>query len=211
MEKHSSKKDTIKKTIKRVVLLVLVFGCAFLYAHIEKMTYFYDKAIETNDYISTGILVDEEITQNFVSEEDYLDGIQAKCTINGAVDDNITIEYSLTDMETKEIVAQGVVLGSDVKNSKFTKFGFSQLSGCKGKKYAITFRENGSDDMNGISFYLVQDTKNDMELSVKGNDTAGILVARTLTNRFDMETFVVVLIFVLYISLFMKMLYKLFK
>lgn len=207
MEKHKSKKNTV---IKKSILIVIVLALSFLYAHVDKKTYFYDKAIETNDYVSTGILVEQEITQTFVSKEDCLDGIEAKCTINGSVE-NVTIYYSLTDLETNQVVAEGSVAGADVKNSKFTKFEFDQMTGCKEKEYSVCFWETGTDEGNGISFYLIPETQTDMELSVKGNATQGGLVARTLTERFDIETFVVILIFVAYITLFMKLLYKLFK
>ena len=209
MEKHNKKKITGKR-IKKLILIAVVLAFAFLYAHVEKKTYFYDKAIETNDYVSTGILVEQKITQTFVSKEDCLDGIEAKCTITGAVE-NVTIHYALTDLETNQVVAEGSVAGSDVKNSKFTKFEFPKLTGCKDKEYSVSFWETGADEGNGITFCLIPEAQTDMELSVKGNETQGVLVARTLTNRFDIETFVVVLIFVAYITLFMKLLYKLFK
>lgn len=208
MEKHNKK--NIEKRIKKLILIVIVLAFAFLYAHVEKKTYFYDKAIETNDYVSTGILAEQDITQTFVSKEDCLDGIEAKCTINGSVE-NVTIHYELTDLETNQVVAEGSIAGSDVKNSKFTKFKFTQLTGCEDKEYSIRFWETGADDINGITFYLIPEAQTDMKLSVKGNETQGVLVARTLTNRFDIETFVVVLVFVAYITLFMKLLYKLFK
>lgn len=210
MEKHNSGSNSIKKTIKRAILIIIVLACAFLYAHVDKIRYFYDRSIESNDYIGTGILVNQEITQNFVSEEETLDGVQVKCTVSG-VAENVEIYYTLTDLEENNIVAEGSVSGADVKNSKFTKFKFPQLTNCKGKKYSITFKETGSDELNGIAFYTVQDTREDMELTVRGNATQGTLVARTLTHRFDWETFAVVLIFVAYITLFMKLLYKLFK
>lgn len=210
MENHNSESNSVKKIMKRAVLIIIVLACVFLYAHVDKIRYFYDRSIESNDYIGTGILIDQEITQNFVSEEASLDGIQAKCTVTGIATD-VEIQYTLTDLEENKIVAEGTVSGADVKNSKFTKFKFPKLTDCKGKKYSITFKECGSDEFNGIAFYTVQDTREDMELTVRGNATQGTLVARTLTHRFDWETFAVVLIFVAYVTLFMKLLYKLFK
>ena len=210
MENHNSGSNSIKKLVKRAVLIIIVLVCAFLYAHVDKIRYFYDRSIESNDYIGTGILVDQEITQNFVSEEETLDGVQTKCTVSGSAE-NVEIHYTLMDLEENKVVAEGIVSGADIKNSKFTRFTFPQLTDCKGKKYSITFKETGSNELNGIAFYTVQDTREDMELTVRGNDIQGTLVARTLTHRFDWETFVVVLIFVAYITLFMKLLYKLFK
>ena len=51
----------------------------------------------------------------------------------------------------------------------------------------------------------------DTELIISDNHTEGTLILKTITNRFDFETFAVLLIFVLYIVVFMKFLYRLFK
>ena len=43
------------------------------------------------------------------------------------------------------------------------------------------------------------------------NETQGALAARYISHRFDVETFVVLLGFVAFIVIFMKLLFKLFK
>ena len=48
-------------------------------------------------------------------------------------------------------------------------------------------------------------------LGIKNNETPGALAARYISHRFDVETFVVLLGFVAFIVIFMKLLYKLFK
>ena len=61
----------------------------------------------------------------------------------------------------------------------------------------------------GVGFSYEPKTEKGTELLINGNN--GTLIAKTVTNRFDMETFCVVLLFVLYIVFFVKFLYRLFK
>lgn len=199
----------MKKKIKKGIIVIIILVCAFLYAHIDKLTYFYEK--DTQDFVNIGNLTDANISQNFICEENILDGIQAKCSITGQIE-SVQIKYSLIDEETNKEVAQGSVLGSEIKNNKFNRFEFpQQIKGCKGKQYRIVFEEIGSDELNGVSFYIVQEAKKDMKLTVKGSEIDGVMAARTISHRFDVETFGVLIIFVIYITIFMKLLYKLFK
>ena len=63
----------------------------------------------------------------------------------------------------------------------------------------------------GVGFSYEPKTEKGTELLINGNNVDGTLIAKTVTNRFDMETFCVVLLFVLYIVFFVKFLYRLFK
>lgn len=200
----------MKKIIKRGIVLIIILFCAFLYAHIDKLTYLYDRNIDTENFVNTGVIVDSVISQTFTNQENSLDGIQAKCSITGDVTD-VQIVYTLVDLETDEVIAKGTKQGLDIKNNRFNKFEFEQVTKCRGKNYKITFEEQGADETNGISFYIVPEIQKNMQLNVKGNSTQGIMVARMITHRFDVETFGVILIFVAYIAAFMKLLYKLFK
>ncbi len=200
----------MKKRIKKGILIVIILVCTFLYAHIDKLTYLYGRDTDTSEFISTGILTDSEISQTFVSQEDVLDGVQAKCAVTGAAGD-VRIRYTLTDLETGEDAAEGTVRGAELENNKFNKFRFGQVTGCRGKAFRITFQETGSDDADGISFFITDKGKEGMSLTVNGNDTQGAMIVRTISFRFDLETFCVVLLFVGYVAAFLKLLYRLFK
>lgn len=65
--------------------------------------------------------------------------------------------------------------------------------------------------MAGVGFFYQPVTEKNTELIISDNHTEGTLILKTITNRFDFETFAVLLIFVLYIVVFMKFLYRLFK
>ena len=191
----------MKKIMKWVIGIAVIIMFSFLYAHIAKTHILYDNRIDTSKYMGTGVL-SGKIEQKFVSEEDYLDGITIKCSIQGAPADS-TVKISLkSKLKLK-----------DIKNSKFNVFGFDRISECKGKTYTL-YVENPDGDVEktlGVGFSYEPKTEKGTELLINGNNVEGTLIAKTVTNRFDMETFCVVLLFVLYIVFFVKFLYRLFK
>ena len=63
----------------------------------------------------------------------------------------------------------------------------------------------------GVGFSYEPKQEKDTALSINGKNTDGTLIAKTVTNRFDIETFCVLVLFILYIVGFFKFLYKLFK
>lgn len=78
----------MKKYIKTGIGILIVVILAFLYAHIDKNSYLYDRNADTSTFISTGTLLEgETISQGFVSEEEILSGINMKCSVLGDASD----------------------------------------------------------------------------------------------------------------------------
>lgn len=200
----------MKKTVKAVIGILIVLVVAFLYAHIDKNVYLYDRNADTDSFIGTGIIVDNELSQTFICQEEVLDGINMKSSVFGDVSE-VSIEYSLSDYSAGEVVASGVVQGTDIKNNKFHNYPINHITGAKGKKYVFTVSEVGADTQKGIGFYSAPQQETDTELVINGSRVEGTLIARTISHRFDLETFFVFLLFVVYIVVFMKFLYRLFK
>ena len=134
----------MKKIMKWVIGIAVIIMFSFLYAHIAKTHILYDNRIDTSKYMGTGVL-SGKIEQKFVSEEDYLDGITIKCSIQGAPADS-TVKISLKDDETGKIVAKTELKLKDIKNSKFNVFRFDRISECKGKTYTL-YVENPDGDV----------------------------------------------------------------
>ena len=83
----------------------------------------------------------------------------------------------------------------EMKNNQFSEFCFEKkVANTCDKKYTIRLMEEKTSDENGVGFY--HDKKD------------GTLVAKTITKRFDLETFIMVISFVLFIWGFFKVLYK---
>lgn len=198
------------KYIKKIIITVIVLAFAFVYAHIAKANDVYDRNIDNSQYQSTGLVQNGTIEQSFVSVEDTLDGVSVKTQTIGDVTD-VVVKYTLEEVDSGKIVAEGNVDAKDIKNGKFQKYSFDTVEKCKGKSYRIIFEISNTTENNGVGFYFEPQVEKSTIFTVAGNNTQGTLILKTITNRFDFETFAVLLIFVVYIVLFMKFLYKLFK
>ena len=199
----------MKKKISRAVLIAAILAGAFLYAHVDKNIYLYDRSLESEDFINTGILEEgETLEQTFTMKDEAIDGINLKISSVGNVED-VTLLGTLKDAGSNEKVSEFSVAGSEIKNNKINKLKVPRVEDTKGKEYTLVLACEGSDEQNGLSFYVTQG--NVGKLTVKGNDTNGVLVSRMLCHRFDVETFIVLLGFVAFVYVFMRTLYKLFK
>lgn len=200
----------MKKKMIWCLAVAIIIILSYFYAHIDKNSYIYDRNVDTKNFYSTGLLVeDEDMTQTFISEEDVIDGIYIKISVVGNVED-VIMHYSLTDNATNKVVS-AVVKASELENNKFNRLAIPKIEGAKGKTFTLTLSTENADAQNGIGFYLTPGRFNGQTLVVKGNETDGTIVARTLCHRFDVETFVVLLGMIAFVSGFMKVLYKFFR
>lgn len=207
---HTNKEQGMKQKIGRIVIGIVIIFAVFGYAHIAKTHNVYDSDIDTSEYKDTNVCLNEEVAQTFICQENYLDGVRVKSRIIGEAK-NVEIDYSLTDKETNAQLVHGTVKGDQIKNGKFFEFPFDRIKSTRGKEYEFKIAEKGEDGENSVNFcYTVKQEKN-TNMSLNGEELEGTVVLRTVTNRFDLETFCVLLIFILYIIAFMKFLYKLFR
>lgn len=200
----------MKKKLKYIIIGIIVIAGAYFYSHIAKTHMIYDREVDTSDYKNTGVILEGNVEQQFKSKEETLDGVRVKCQVVGRPQQE-TIEYTLTDIEQQSILATGEAKVQDLKNSKFYEFKFDEITGCKDKEYLFTLNiKNGSAE-EGIAFYYEGVIEEHTSLAVNGEQKEGTLILKTVTHRFDLETFAVILFFALYIVVFMKFLYRLFK
>lgn len=210
MKQHNEEYKVMKKRIISCLMLVIVIGFSYFYAHIDKNSYVYNRNADTGSFYGTGILEkNEDLTQTFIAEEDSIDGINIKVIISGNVE-NVVLHYALLD-ETLNTVCESSVYAVELKNNKFNQLELPEILGTKGKQYTLILNEENSDEQNGIGFYIEPDRQDNQQLSIKENETDGTLVTRIICHRFDLETFIVLLGMIAFVVVFMKILYKMFK
>lgn len=198
------------KKIVSCLVIILVVLLSFFYAHIDKNSYIYDRNADTSSFYGTGILLEgQEIVQTFVAEENTIDGINIKIATHGNVD-GVFLLCKVLD-ENKEEVGNVQVKSNDLESNKFNQIAIPSIFDTKGKQYTLVLSVENSDDLNGISFYIAQDNKEGQQLTVKDSKIEDTLVVRTISHRFDMETYVVLLGIIVFIMMFMKILYKIFE
>ncbi len=199
----------MKKKISSAVMIAAVLVCAFLYAHVDKNIYLYDRSLESEDFINTGILKEgETLEQTFTMKDNSIDGVNLKISSVGNTE-NVILHGTLIEVGADKDVAEFSIAGNEIKNNKVNKLKVPKVENAKGKEYTLVLECEGSDEQNGLSFYTTRG--NVGKLSVKGENMNGVLVSRMLCHRFDVETFIVLLGFVAFVCAFMKTLYKLFK
>ncbi|MGO5051973.1 hypothetical protein ACTQ6A_05555 [Lachnospiraceae bacterium LCP25S3_G4] len=203
----------MKRKIRWLIFSIVVIGATYLYSYIEQPEPIYSEAIAVEEYVSCEEIVgDYVIEQEFVAKQDTIKGVKIKCrTFNDKKAPSADIIYSIKDKSNGEIVAKGKVNASKIKNSKFYEFEFNELTSCKGKTYVFTITSKNGMPGESISVYKTQATNRDTHLKVNGDEVEGTLVLRTISHIFSWETFFVVICFVIYIFVFIKVLYKFFR
>ena len=189
----------MKKRVSWIVMIILVLVFAYWYAHIAKMNMIYDKGVDNSEYISMGILEDQRVEQKFVCREDTMDGIYVKCQVTGDVTD-VNVCYRITSGSPNTPVASGSYPASELKASKFNKLTFDTIEDSRDKEYTLSIWSDPVSARKGVSFYYQPETEEGTELTIGGSAVNGTMIMRTVTNRFDMETFCVVIIFIAFIK-----------
>ena len=191
------------KKINKMAAVIILILIAFIYGHIHKTHAIYDRTVENDQYI----MLDgsqSQITQEFICEEDSLDGIQVKCQ-NLQEDPEAEIRVYLQDCENGGIVAKSVKKAGEIKTGKFNEFSFDTVSRCRGKAYKVVFEKDF------LALYAEKTSEEGTNLKINSEESEGTLILKTVTYRFDIETFCVFLLLVLYICVFFQFLNWLFS
>lgn len=191
------------KKIKKMAAVIILILIAFIYGHIHKTHAIYDRTVENDQYI----MLDgsqSQITQEFICEEDSLDGIQVKCQ-NLQEDPEAEIRVYLQDCENGGIVAKSVKKAGEIKTGKFNEFSFDTVSRCRGKAYKVV------SEKDFLALYAEKTSEEGTNLKINSEESEGTLILKTVTYRFDIETFCVFMLLVSYICVFFQFLNWLFS
>ena len=199
----------MKKKLGWIILAVVLLAFTCVYAIVDKNNAIYDRAVDTSKYVALGLERGEMVSQSFTSKEDKLDGINIKMSVSGQANEK-KMSYILKD-ENGKSVASGSTSLEKIKAGKFFTLKFDELTGCKGKEYTFELTVEQCEKDAQVIVYAVPGAVDDLPLEVKGEKAEGVMVLRTITHRFDIETFVVTAIFILYVIFFIKWLSKVFK
>lgn len=200
----------MKSKIKYVISILVIIFAAFIYAHIAKTRAIYDRVVDTSEYGHTGALVDMVVEQEFICQENSLDAIRIKCALNGNPQ-NTYLVYSLEDLEENKVVAEGRADAGKAEVTRMFEFRFDTVENTKDKHYRFTVSPEGASENSALIFYFENKTENNTVMLLDGERIEGTLILKTVTDRFDVETFIVVVLFGIYIVSFFNFLYKLFK
>ena len=199
----------MKSRVKGAVFFCIMAALAGVYSVIDKNHAVYDEKVDKEAYAMVSLGEGDLLEQNFLAEENVLDGVNVKMSASGDIGD-AEISFMLADEDGGK-AAEGTKALNDLKPGKFFPLKFDSVEGCKGKTYSfrLTVEKCGEDAR--VQVYAVPGASEAAPLSVEGKAAEGTLALRAVTHRFDAETFIVTLCFLLYVVLFMKWLARLFK
>ncbi|MBM6685033.1 hypothetical protein H9X90_07420 [Faecalicatena contorta] len=200
----------MKKKLKITLACVVIVILSVLYSFIDKATSVYDTDWDTSEYNSIQLYSGDSISQSFICDEEHLDGMSVKITAIGD-QAHVFTEYQLIEKKTGNVVAEGVTSLEELESGKFFKIMFDQVQHCKEQEFEFVMSVSEKSGENGMIIYTTSSDNKNSFLKLNGAETEDALVCRTLTHRFDFETFFVTICFVLYIVFFMKWMYRLFK
>ena len=199
----------MKKKLSMIVFVAVLIAFTCMYAIVDKNNAIYDRAVDTSQYVALGLEQGEMVSQSFVSTEDKLDGINIKMSVSGQANDK-KISYVLKD-DTGKTVTLGDASLEKIKAGRFFSLKFDELTGCQGKRYTFELTVEQCEKDTQVIVYAVPGASKDSLLVVKGEKADGVMVLRTVTHRFDVETFIVTALFILYVIFFIRWLSKVFK
>jgi len=200
----------MKRQFKVMTGILIIVLISYLYAHINRVHDIYKRDVDISAAANNTTLINDIIQQEFVSGEATLDGVRIKPNVRGGLE-GISFAFTLDHLATGERVAEGSISAEHLSGSQFLEFYFDTVENAAGQKYLFTTYIENERDQELMGFLYDSTTAEYTSLIINGEERNGTLILRTVTSRFDLETFVVTIAFFAYIVLFMKYLYKLFK
>ena len=201
----------MKKRLPIIIGLIIVLVFSIWYGFTDKTYKIYDNNVNTAQYSGIGIIQEGgSVSQSFVCESDILDGFYIKCDPTGDCA-NTVVNLQVIDTSTGEVISTGSDVGANVRERQLHKFSVEPVSGYKGKTLTLVLTEEGSTESSGVIVYYQPGGDSIGNFSVNGNPTGGVLVMKSYVEHFDIETFIIVFISIMFIWGFMWFLYRLFK
>lgn len=148
--------------------------------------------------------------QQFRVQEPTLDGFRIKGVENGDIS-KVDIIYSLNEVDTGRVVAKGQVNAKEALSARFYELSFNTIKECEGKDFVLSLSQISEDSQSSVNFSFEKGIERNTKLTMNREEIDGTLIVKTITKRFDLETFFVVMLFAVYIIFFIRLLYKLFK
>ena len=202
----------MKKSVKYIIAAAVIVVIAFLYAHVGKKVPIYDKTVDSSLYGNMGELTaDLTVQQEFTCSRPVLDGISIMCATYG---NNLTstYQYRLLDAESGQEVRSGLLDAAQVKNGKYYTIEFDEIRDCRDQKFIFTLVSVNAEPGNALTVYNVPKGSEDAELRLNADEFPdNTLALRTVSDMFDVETFISVMFCLAYLYVFIIVLYKFFS
>lgn len=209
------------KIIKRIAFIALAVILAALYSYGIWPRAIYNTDIGANSYENTGALTAGKVlTQKFVCTDSGMCGLKVKLTKQ----ESQTIgnyEWKLEDTESGKEIASGIIDEASTENSEFVsssaqkrgnvELNFDRQENSKGQEYLLTIESSDVEEGQTMAVYMTEKGKNDTEMTLSGDEIDKASVIKVEYKRFNTENFIVFIGIIIYLVIFVKFMYKLFR
>lgn len=209
------------KNLKKIIFVVLAVVVAAIYSYGVWPRAIYNTDIGANSYENTGKLnAGVVLTQTFVSTDRGLCGFSIKLT---KLDNQLigTYNWSVTEADSGKEVGTGVIDESSTENKEFVsssaqkrgniKVSFPIQEESEGKEYILTIQGENVQEDETMAVYMTEKGKSESTMKLNGENLEKASVIKLNYKRFNVETFIVFLAIVVYLVVFIKFMYKLFR
>lgn len=203
----------MKKTLKKIIILLVIVIIAGAYAYGTWERPIYDTDIGSNSYMITD-RVQKNVKQTVICPQNGLKGLTIK--VNFSNNESIN-NYSWRLMtENGKTIQQGQfskdMLGQPLFEKKnILTIEFQKQTNSKDRRYIFEIQNNASQGDEGMSCYMTSGEKYAGKLVVDDNILDESLIIKQEVQMFNVETFIVFMGMAGYIFLFINCMYRLFK
>jgi len=202
----------MKKKLAILVISLIIIIISGIRAHGNWESALYNTDISTSAYENIGEMHDNMvIRQGFYSKSNGLSGFSIKVATYDRAN-NSQLIYRVRDEETGQTVVEGIINTEDLKDNSFNEISFSKISNSRNKNYVLEIQDDNAAAGNGIAFFKTAAGNLSQSLMVNDEEIVDqALVIKVITNRFNIEYFIVFIALIVYIILFIKLLNKFLK
>ena len=132
-----------------------------------------------------------------------------------------TYNWSVTEADSGKEVGTGVIDESSTENKEFVsssaqkrgniKVSFPIQEESEGKEYILTIQGENVQEDETMAVYMTEKGKSESTMKLNGENLEKASVIKLNYKRFNVETFIVFLAIVVYLVVFIKFMYKLFR
>lgn len=209
------------KILKRIIFILVIIILATVYSYGVWPRAIYNTSIGSSAYEVTESLNGRKVLeQEFMCEDKGLCGITIKLTkqTNRSIG---TYDWTIVEKETGETVGEGIIDESTTENKEFeskssqkqgnVNLEISKQKESKNKEYLLTITPHDVSDDESMAIYITEKGNVNGNLTINGVEMEKASVIKIQYQRFNTETFIVFLGVILYLVVFVKFMYRLFK
>ena len=198
------------KKLRLVIIVLILIAFNTCYSFVDKTEKIYNSDISSGSYTNVGGMTEDySVTQEFYCSYDNLSELSLRFATFDRVNKG-NIEFVIVEKSSDKEVANGSLDTSKIINNEFNSIRFNTIKDSKDKQYLLKLKAVGIEGDNVITVYstLPSDKDNILTINDRKISKSALVMKVNCEKILDIETFIVLVCFELYVAFFLKLLYK---